>query len=45
MELAGPNGDKLWKDGDTEAAKAEAVKTYYQHHCPSWIGEEVDMTV
>lgn len=45
MELAGPKGDKLWKDGDTEAAKAEAVKTYYQHHCPSWTGEEVAMNV
>ena len=34
--LSGPSGDKLWKDGDTPEQKAEAVKKYYQHHCPSW---------
>ena len=28
--------DGLWKDGDSQDKKAEAVKIYYQHHCPSW---------
>lgn len=38
-ELAGPNGDKLWKEGATAEQKAEAVKEYYKHHCPSWISD------
>ena len=29
--------DGLWKNGDSQEKKAEAVKTYYKHHCPSWI--------
>jgi hypothetical protein len=28
--------DGLWKDGDSQEKKAEAVKTYYKYHCPSW---------
>ena len=38
-ELAGPNGDKLWKEGATAEQKAEAVKKYYKYHCPSWISD------
>ena len=37
--------DGLWKDGDTAAEKAAAVKKYYQYHCPSWIGDHVNMAV
>ena len=43
--LSGPSGDKLWKDGDTSEQKAAAVKKYYQHHCPSWKGENIQMAV
>lgn len=44
-ELAGPKGDKLWADGDSAIEKAEAVKKYYKHHCPSWKGENINLAV
>ena len=44
-ELAGPKGDKLWADGDSAKDKADAVKKYYQHHCPSWKGENINLAV
>ena len=33
-ELAKKDG--LWQDNDSQEKKAEAIKTYYKHHCPSW---------
>ena len=33
--------DGLWNDGDTAAEKEAAVKEYYKHHCPSFIGNNV----
>lgn len=33
-ELAKKDG--LWNDDSTDEQKAEAVKQYYKHHCPSW---------
>ena len=44
-ELAGPKGDKLWADGDTAIEKAEAVKKYYKHHCPSFKGDNINLAV
>ena len=29
----------------TAEMKAEAVKTYYKHHCPSWTGENCELVV
>ena len=43
--LSGPEGDKLWTDNATSEEKAAAVKEYYQHHCPSWKGENIQMAV
>ena len=37
--------DGLCKDGDSAAKKAEAIKTYYKHHCPSFIGEYCELAV
>lgn len=31
--------------GMTAEEKAAAVKTYYQHHCPSWKGNNIDLSV
>lgn len=53
LELAYQNGeldelakkDGLWKDGDTAEEKAAAVKKYYRHHSPSWVGENINMAV
>ena len=33
------------KDGDSAETKAEKVKDYYLHHCPSWTGENINMSV
>ena len=44
-ELAGPKGDKLWADGDSALEKAEAVKKYYKHHCPSFKGDNINLAV
>ena len=44
-ELAGPKGDKLWADGDSAIEKAEAVKKYYKHHCPSFKGDNINLAV
>ena len=33
-ELAKKDG--LWNDDSTDEEKAEAVRAYYLHHCPSW---------
>ena len=43
--LSGPDGDRLWNSQSTAEEKAEAVKYYYQHHCPSWKGDIVSMAV
>ena len=37
--------DGLWKDSDSEATKVKAIKNYYMHHCPSWIGDNITMSV
>ena len=37
--------DGLWNDGDTAEEKEAAVKEYYKRHCPSWIGNNVQMAV
>lgn len=37
--------DKLVASDASGAAKAEAVKTYYKHHCPSFIAKDIDFTV
>ena len=43
--LSGPEGDQLWNNNSTAEEKAAAVKLYYQHHCPSWKGEGIQMAV
>lgn len=43
--LAGPTGDKLWTTGASQEEKAAAVKEYYQHHCPSFVGDNIQMAV
>ena len=43
-ELAKTDG--LWNDDSTDEEKAEAVKLYYLHHCPSWKADSgVEMAV
>ena len=43
-ELA--KADGLWNDDSTDEEKAEAVKKYYLHHCPSWKADSgVEMAV
>lgn len=43
--LSGPEGDKLWNSSSTAEEKAEAVKKYYKHHCPSFTGTNIQMAV
>jgi hypothetical protein len=43
-ELAKKDG--LWNDDSTDEEKAEAVRQYYLHHCPSWKADAgVEMAV
>ena len=43
-ELAKKDG--LWNDNSSDAEKAEAVRKYYLHHCPSWKADSgVEMAV
>lgn len=43
-ELA--KNDGLWNDDSSDEEKAEAVKKYYLHHCPSWKADSgVEMAV
>ena len=37
--------DGLCTATSSAAQKAEAVKTYYKHHCPSWTGDNIEMVV
>ena len=37
--------DKLCKADDKIEIKTEAIKTYYKHHCPSWTGNNCELTV
>ena len=37
--------DKLVANDANGTAKAEAVKLYYKHHCPSFIAKNIDFTV
>ena len=37
--------DKLASTQSTAAVKQAAVKNFYKHHCPSWVGFGVDMEV
>lgn len=42
-ELA--RADGLWDDNSTAEEKAAAVAEYYKHHCPSFVGYNVNMAV